>query len=95
MTDLIAAAERRWQDKPWVLVLLAFLINGIALALSHNYLDGDTHTRALHALLWLKHPFFIYIPNDVTWVFGPLHCYLNAAALSVWNNPLIPHGCCQ
>jgi hypothetical protein len=89
MTDLITATERRWQDKPWVLVLLAFLINGVALALSHNYLDGDTHTRTFMALQWLKHPFFIYIPNDVTWVFGPLHCYLNAAALSVWNNALI------
>ena len=89
MTDLIITIERRWQDKPWVLVLLAFLINGVALALSHNYLDGDTHTRTFMALQWLKHPFFIYIPNDITWVFGPLHCYLNAAALSVWNNALI------
>jgi len=89
MTDLTTAIERKWQDKPWALVLLAFLINGVALALSHNYLDGDTHTRTFMALQWLKHPFFIYIPNDVTWVFCPLHCYLNAAALSVWNNALI------
>jgi hypothetical protein len=89
MTDLLISMERRWQDKPWVLVLLAFLINGAALTLSHNYLDGDAHTRTFMALQWLKHPFFIYIPNDVTWVFGPLHCYLNAAALSVWNNALI------
>lgn len=89
MTDLITPTERRWQNQPWVLVLLAFVINGVALALSHNYLDGDTHTRTFMALQWLKHPFFIYIPNDVTWVFGPLHCYLNAAALSVWNNPII------
>jgi hypothetical protein len=89
VTDLITATERRWQDKPYAIVLLAFLINGIALALSHNYLDGDAHSRTFHALLWLKHPFFIYVPNNVTWVFGPLHCYLNAAALSVWNNPLI------
>ena len=89
MTDLITVMERRWQDKPWMLVLLAFLVNGIALALSHNYLDGDTHTRTFMALQWLKHPFFIYIPNSVTWVFGPLHCYLNAAASLIWNNPLI------
>jgi 4-amino-4-deoxy-L-arabinose transferase-like glycosyltransferase len=89
MTDLITNMERRWQDKPWVLVLLAFLINGIALALSHNYLDGDTHTRTFMALQWLKDPFFIYLPNDVTWVFAPMHCYLNAIALSIWNNPVI------
>lgn len=87
MTDLITATERKWQDKPWVLVLLAFLINGVALVLSHNYLDGDTHTRTFMALQWLKHPFFIYLPNDVTWVFAPMHCYLNAIALAIWNNP--------
>ncbi len=89
MTDLITATERRWQDKPYAIVLLAFLINGIALVLSHNYLDGDTHSRAFQALQWLKHPFFIYIPNDVTWVFAPMHCYLNAAALLIWTHPTI------
>ncbi len=89
MTDLIFAIEKRWHNRPWALVLLAFIINGVALALSHNYLDGDTHTRTFMALQWLQHPFFIYIPNDITWVFGPLHCYLNAAALSVWNNPVV------
>jgi 4-amino-4-deoxy-L-arabinose transferase-like glycosyltransferase len=87
MTDLLISMERRWRDKPWVLVLLAFLINGVALVLSHNYLDGDTHTRTFMALQWLKHPFFIYIPNDITWVFAPLHCYLNAIALAIWNDP--------
>ncbi len=89
MIDAITAVERRWHDKPYVIVLLAFLINGVALALSHNYLDGDTHSRAFHALLWLKHPFFIYLPNDVTWVFGPMHCYLNAIALTIWNDPTL------
>ncbi|MCK4857899.1 MAG: glycosyltransferase family 39 protein, partial [candidate division Zixibacteria bacterium] len=78
--------ERR---QPVYLFLLALAINGIALALSQNYLDGDAHTRTYMALQWLKSPFFIYQPNEITWVFGPLHCYLNALILSVWNNPTL------
>ncbi len=87
MTNTLERFEEKWQDQPQYLFLLALAINATALVLSHNYLDGDAHTRTFMALQWLKHPFFIYLPNDVTWVFAPLHCYLNAAVLAVWNNP--------
>lgn len=77
-----------WEKRrPILLFLLALVINGVALALSHNFLDGDAHTRTYMAMQWLKDPFFITRPNDVTWVFGPVHCYLNALALLIWNVP--------
>lgn len=83
--------ESRLQDRPFALFLLALIINTIAFLLSHNYIDGDTHSRTYMAIKWLEAPFFIYMPNDVTWVFAPLHCYLNAAALYLWYNPpLVP-----
>ena len=89
MADLLRSFEEKWHAKPERLVLLALVVNGIAFLLSHNYLDGDAHTRTFMALQWLKHPFFIYLPNDVTWVFAPMHCYLNAIALTIWNDPTI------
>ena len=84
-----AAAETSWWQRPGNLLLLALLVNGIALLLSHNYLDGDAHSRTYMALRWLEHPFFIYRPNDITWVFGPLHCYLNALVLWLWPSPAL------
>ncbi len=70
-------------------LLLALTVNGIALLLSSNYVDGDAHTRVYMAIEWLRAPFFISAPNQLTWVFGPLHCYLNAVVLSIWNSPLL------
>lgn len=81
--------EIRERYRPLLLFLLALILNGAALALSRNYLDGDAHTRTYMALQWLKDPFFISRPNDVTWVFGPLHCYLNAFALWIWEMPTL------
>ncbi len=89
MTFSIAAFERNWQDKPVRVFLLALVINTVALLLSHNYLDGDAHSRTIMALNWLKAPFFIYVPNDVTWVFAPLHCYLNAAVMLISPDPIL------
>ena len=91
MYNLLVSFENACREKPSVIFLLALVINSVAFLLSHNYLDGDTHTRTLMAIKWLNSPFFVYTPNDVTWVFGPLHCYLNAAALTLWNDPpLVP-----
>lgn len=81
--------EERFQNRPSLIFLLALAINTIAYLLSHNYIDGDTHSRTIMALNWLKSPFFIYGPNDVTWVFAPLHCYLNAAIISIWHEPTV------
>lgn len=83
------SVESRWWQQPGPLLLLALVVNGVALLLSHNYLDGDAHSRTYMALRWLESPFFISRPNDITWVFGPLHCYLNAFILSIWNNPTL------
>ena len=85
----ITTFERKWQDKPSYIFLLALATNFLALLLSHNYLDGDTHSRTIMALNWLKAPFFIYVPNDVTWVFAPLHCYLNAAVMLISPDPIL------
>ncbi len=91
MTDLIIRVEETWREKPYGIFLLALAVNSVAFLLSHNYLDGDTHTRTLMAVKWMQSPFFIHVPNDVTWVFGPLHCYLNSAALALWYDPpLVP-----
>lgn len=87
--ETIEIRSKRERRQPFYLFLLALLINATALILSHNYLDGDTHTRTYMALQWLEQPFFISHPNDITWVFGPLHCYLNALALWVWNDPTL------
>ncbi|MBK7092871.1 MAG: glycosyltransferase family 39 protein [bacterium] len=81
--------EEHFQNRPSLIFLLALAINTIAYLLSHNYIDGDTHSRTIMALNWLKSPFFIYGPNDVTWVFAPLHCYLNAAIISIWHEPTV------
>lgn len=84
---MISRLEDKFAHSPALPLLTALLVNGIALLLSSNYVDGDAHTRTYMAIRWLQNPFFITSPNDVTWVFGPLHCYLNAAALSIWYNP--------
>lgn len=91
MISTIIRIEETWREKPYGIFLLALAVNSIAFLLSHNYLDGDTHTRTLMAVKWMQSPFFIHVPNDVTWVFGPLHCYLNAAAPTIWYDPpLVP-----
>lgn len=38
----------------------------LALARSRNYVHSDARTRTLVALQWLKHPIFVFVPNDVT-----------------------------
>jgi len=60
----------------------------ISFLLSENAAWDDEVTRSVMAQEWLKSPFFITSANAVTWVFGPLHCYLNATALALWNDPL-------
>jgi 4-amino-4-deoxy-L-arabinose transferase-like glycosyltransferase len=89
MTYSLREFENNWQEKPARVFLLALFINSVALLLSHNYLDGDPHSRTIMALNWLKAPFFIYLPNDVTWVFAPLHCYLNAAVMLLSPDPIL------
>ena len=81
--------EQSWQNRPARIFLLALIINTIAFLLSHNYLDSDAHSRTIMAINWLKAPFFIYMPNDVTWVFAPLHCYLNAAVILLSPDPVL------
>jgi len=80
-------SAKEFRNGPLIPYLLALFIGAVALALSDNYVDGDAHTRTYMALQWLKNPFFINAPNQVTWVFGPLHCYLNALVLWIWHNP--------
>jgi hypothetical protein len=84
---MISRLEQKFENSPALPFVLALVVNGIALILSSNYLDGDAHTRTYMAIEWLRHPFFVSAPNNLTWVFGPLHCYLNAAMLSIWFNP--------
>ncbi len=87
--SLPTEAKGLWLRQPFPVFLLSLLINGLAFALSHNYIDGDPHTRTYMALEWLEDPFFIYVPNAVTWVYAPLHCYLNALVLLLWPDPAL------
>ncbi|MCJ7508057.1 MAG: glycosyltransferase family 39 protein [candidate division Zixibacteria bacterium] len=78
------------KDKVEVLLVLAVSLGTslLSFCFSKNYIDGDAITRTVMAIKWLEHPFYISAANKVSWVFGPLHCYLNALGLFIWNNPL-------
>jgi len=47
----------------------------------------DTIFRSLMGWRWLQEPFYIMAPNDITWVFGPLHCYVNALFIFIFPDP--------
>lgn len=49
----------------------------------------DTAARALMGARWVSHPFFICVSNEISWVFGPLQCYLNGLSTLVCGDPNI------
>jgi hypothetical protein len=72
-------------------ILLLFLLTAGVYAFFGSLSDtcgNDTVTRSLMAWRWLKAPFFILASNDITWVFGPFHCYFNALVILITGNPL-------
>ncbi len=79
-----------WGNIRLDILLLFFLTAGIYAffgSLSDTY-GNDTVTRSLMAWRWLKEPFFIVASNDITWVFGPFHCYLNVLSILLTGSPL-------
>ncbi|SYZ72698.1 membrane hypothetical protein [Candidatus Zixiibacteriota bacterium] len=84
-TGLLSSAKIRLD-----ILLLILLTAGIYLFFwSISDTSGnDTVTRSLMAWRWLKKPFLIWACNDITWVFGPFHCYLNVIAILLTGNPL-------
>ncbi len=73
-------------------LLLPLIINGIVLSICYYFsttFGHDTIFRSLMGWRWLQEPFYILAPNDITWVFGPLHCYVNALSVYIFTDPNI------
>jgi len=66
--------------------LMTVVVYSICLILSSAY-GYDTATRSLMGWRWLNKPFHIFGPNEVTWVFAPLNCYLNGAITFILKDP--------
>ena len=73
-------------------LLLPLIISGVVLSICHYFsttFGQDTVFRSLMGWRWLQDPFYILAPNDITWVFGPLHCYVNALSVYIFTDPNI------
>jgi 4-amino-4-deoxy-L-arabinose transferase-like glycosyltransferase len=65
---------------------VATIVYALYYGMSTTY-GYDTAFRSLMGYHWLQHPFYIYATNEITWVFGPLHCYVNALAVAIFGDP--------
>lgn len=67
-------------------LFLTIVVYALAYGFSTTY-GYDSITRSLMGWTWLQNPFHIVGPNNVTWVFGPLHCYINALSIVLFGDP--------
>lgn len=66
-----------------VLFVAAFLARLVLLQNTDNFISGEAPGRVLQTMSWMNNPG--YVPGH--YGYGPLHFYLMAGALYLWNDP--------